>query len=152
MSKRLKYLYEVVMNYDGDECFIWPFSKNGGYGAISVNKRPGGVSRIVCIEAHGQPPTPRHEAAHSCGKGHLGCVAKRHLSWKTPKENWADRYVHGTDNSGDRNGRAKLRTADVIQIKALPKDIIVARVAKDYGVSNSAIFDILKGRKWTHLK
>ncbi|MBZ9922605.1 hypothetical protein LB579_33660, partial [Mesorhizobium sp. BR1-1-7] len=23
------------------------------------------------------------QAAHSCGKGHLGCAAKRHLSWKT---------------------------------------------------------------------
>ncbi|WP_292637037.1 hypothetical protein [Mesorhizobium sp.] len=50
------------------------------------------VSRLVCEEVHGPPPSPDHEAAHSCDNGDLGCATKRHLSWKTPKENTADKF------------------------------------------------------------
>lgn len=91
-----RYFREVVMAYDGDECRAWPLAKDPqGYGRFGGKH----VHRRVCEEANGPAPTPKHEAAHSCGGGHLACCTKRHLSWKTPKENQADRIIHGTSSS-----------------------------------------------------
>lgn len=83
-----------------DECIEWPFRCSGGYGHVS-RRVPGApsASRVVCYMVYGAPPTRKHQAAHSCGKGHKGCVNWRHLSWKTPRENEADKLLHGTDRA-----------------------------------------------------
>ncbi|RWO34773.1 MAG: hypothetical protein EOS10_00270 [Mesorhizobium sp.] len=87
-----RYYREVVLTYEGDECIPWPYVVSfGGYGRMKKDGTMQFVHRLVCAEVNGPPPTPDHEAAHSCGKGHLACVTKRHLSWKTPKENCAER-------------------------------------------------------------
>jgi len=92
-----RYFQDVVLSYEGNECLIWPFARNAkGYGIM----RGGIVSRIVCERANGPPPTPEHQAAHSCGKGHEACCTKRHLSWKTQTENNADKLIHGTSRRG----------------------------------------------------
>jgi hypothetical protein len=67
------------IGYDGDECLTWPYSldKKTGHGSVNVNRKIEDPSRLMCAFAHGEPPTPRHEAAHSCGKGHKGCVNPR---------------------------------------------------------------------------
>lgn len=93
------FLVNVALPYAGDDCLIWPYSRNAsGYGTMFA---AGGettiVSRTVCEMAHGLAPTPIHQAAHSCGKGHEGCISPRHLSWKTPTENSADKVMHGTN-------------------------------------------------------
>lgn len=76
-----RFYRETVLTYEGDECLIWPFSKSdGGYGLLKTNGQHRRVSNLVCREFRGSPPTPKHEAAHSCGHGHLGCVTKRHMS------------------------------------------------------------------------
>lgn len=94
---RLDYYNNVVVNYEGDDCLTWPFPTNSnGYGALTINKKYFIVSRLLCTKVYGDPPTRAHQAAHSCGKGHLGCVAKSHLRWATPAENQADRIIHGT--------------------------------------------------------
>ena len=93
----MRYFREVVLAYDGNECQTWPYARSDrGYGQVYQDGRVEYVHRMVCEERHGPPPTPKHDAAHSCGKGHEGCVTKRHLSWKTHKENMADAIEHGT--------------------------------------------------------
>lgn len=91
-----RFYREVVLPYEGDECIAWPFSRtSSGYGKIYLGGQHLIVSRLSCEEANGAPPTPEHQAAHSCGNGHLGCVTKRHLSWKTSLGNAADKKHHG---------------------------------------------------------
>lgn len=105
-AKALKYLLEVVLAYEGDNCFTWQLSRDkNGYGILTK----GGVKwahRVVCKEVNGSPPTPRHQAAHSCGKGHVHRVNKRHLRWATPKENSADKAIHGTANGREPRSAA----------------------------------------------
>lgn len=101
------YLRDVVMAYGGNDCIFWPLSK--GRAMMTRDGRHTTVARIVCEEYRGPPPTPDYEAAHSCGKGHEGCVAKGHLSWKTPVENAADKHLHGTMARGESHGRTKLK-------------------------------------------
>lgn len=89
------------VNYDIDECLPWPFSRYpNGRGQHCHHKFGPLASRVMCFEAHGPPPTLKHEAAHICGKGHEGCVNPKHLVWKTKKENEADKIKHGTVNNG----------------------------------------------------
>lgn len=93
----MRYFREVVVGYTGDDCLLWPFSKsNKGYGTINHDGRNLTVSRFLCAEVNGPPPTPDHVAAHSCGRGHTGCVNPRHLRWATRTENEADKIIHGT--------------------------------------------------------
>lgn len=87
-----RYLRENILTYDGNDCLFWPFNDSDGYGRMMKDGKCRRVSRLVCEEVHGPPPSPDHEAAHSCDNGDLGCATKRHLSWKTPKENTADKF------------------------------------------------------------
>jgi len=135
----------------GDECLSWPFGKfSTGYGLL--NLPDGGAivaSRQMCIERHGKPLDSKMQAAHSCGKGHEGCVNPRHLSWKTRKENESDKDIHGTKNHGSRNGRAKIDEATAKAIKYSPISHVAA--AAKFGVSLPTIYDIRTGRSWSYL-
>lgn len=136
-------------NHQSDECLVWPYSKfQNGYGKIRLN---GGIkiaSRMMCIEAHGEPPTPLHQAAHSCGSGNLGCVNPRHLRWATVRENQSDRTEHGRDLRGEQNGSSKLTAAQVRRIRKLRGVVRQSDLAAQFGVSQSAIAAIHVGRTW----
>ncbi len=98
-----RYYQNVVLAYDGSECLFWPFSRTkAGYGNMQYEGSARLVHRRVCEEVNGPPPTPKHEAAHSCGNGHLACVTKLHLDWKTHAGNMADMAAHGRSNLGRR--------------------------------------------------
>lgn len=150
-----EWIDDVALRYEGDDCLIWPFSRNNkGYGQIRQNGRTEIVSRLVCIEVNGPPPTTDHEAAHSCGKGHLGCVTKRHLSWKTAKENKADDLMHGTRSIGVRNGRAKLSQREVLEIRRICADGLSSQgdIARQFGVTQTAVSRVHKRQRWAHIQ
>lgn len=90
--------YEVsVRSFVGQDCLIWPYGRSvSGYGLAVVDGKGRYVHRLACAHINGPPPTPKHQAAHSCGNGHLGCCNPRHLRWATTKENSKDRELHGT--------------------------------------------------------
>jgi hypothetical protein len=95
-----RYLDEVVLKFDGEECLLWPYSKNGvGYGQIRQGSAKLLVHRIACEDANGPAPSDLHEAAHNCGFGHAGCCNPTHLRWATRTENRADIKAHGSSRS-----------------------------------------------------
>lgn len=148
-----KYFYEVVLAYDGDDCLIWPFHRDhGGYGKLWIDRRQQQAPRRACEEVKGPPPTPKHEAAHSCGKGHEGCVNPRHLSWKTPTDNAADRIIHGTVARGERHGKAKITEDQARSIISLHGSLDPRTIAQHFGISRNAVYSIISGRNWTHIE
>lgn len=149
----MRYFREVVLTYDGDQCLTWPFSRNdSGYGKLRVDGRDHRVTRLVCEHINGPAPSPLHEAAHSCGRGHGGCVAKRHLSWKTPKENQADKLIHDTHRRGERQPRSKLTERDVHEIRATKGKVSQREIAAKFGVNQTTISHIHAGRIWAWLE
>lgn len=148
-----RHLQDVVIPYTGNDCLRWPFGNNGrGYGVYHVNRKAVGVHVVVCGAVHGPAPTPEHEAAHSCGNGHLLCCTPRHLRWATSKENHADKKLHGTDGSGEKNGASKLQAQDVQKIRSLIGLEPQWKIAEQFGVCQMSISHIATGRSWGWLK
>lgn len=152
-----KFYQEVVLTdtrgHD-DECLIWPFGRGSRHGYATMRNPSGSelVHRRLCEEVHGEPPTPDHEAAHSCNRGKFGCVTQGHLRWATHKENMDDKLIHGTHNRGARNWRAKLTEADIPMVRSLLGTDTYAAIGEKFGVSASTIWQIDKGNSWAWLQ
>lgn len=140
---------EKHISHSGLECLPYPFQRDrAGYGLLNLPGMSQGAARYMCRRAHGEPPSPAHQAAHSCGKGHEGCTNPKHLSWKTPPANQADRLIHGTHIRGPRNPGVKLTETAVRQIRGLKGVLSQSKLAKQFGVTRFAIHAIHTGKKW----
>lgn len=124
------------VDYKGDDCLIWPLDRTIGYGSLSFNGKIYIAHRFMCKLAHGESPTPKHQATHTCGRGEEGCCNPRHLEWKTNGENQLDRRKHGTTNAV-RIGR--LTETDVAQMVALRPEKTEIELARMFGVTRSTV-------------
>lgn len=151
-GKVREYFQNVVLTHEGDECFFWPHGVDQhGYGRIHHNNRMYPVHRLVCEIIEGPPPSPKHEAAHNCGNGRLGCVNKRHMRWATPAENSADKVTHGTHNRGENHYRSRLTEDDVRSIRAMEGKVDERDIAVEYNVSRGCISRIMRRGTWRHI-
>lgn len=137
-------------SHSAEECLKWPFrSVQDGRGIVLFQGQLWSASRLMCKLAHGDPPSPKHEAAHSCGRAHDGCVNPKHLRWATKGENEADKVLHGTSNRGIRNGSAKLSESDVLGITLrLDRRETQQAIADDLGIAQSVVSAINRGEIW----
>lgn len=148
---------EEHRDHDADACLIWPFARSStGYGVTTAKGRYALAHRVLCEARHGPSPSRNHEAAHSCGKGHEGCVNPRHLRWATKSENCFDAVAHGTSpgfsNRGEGHGMAKLTEADVLDIRhRRANGETAASLAKEFRVHSSCISRATHGPTWSHV-
>lgn len=147
-----KFFEETVLKYVGDDCLSWPYSKFRGYGQVWHHGRVRLVPRIACEIVNGPPPSPAHEAAHTCGQGHMSCCNPRHLAWKTKLENEADKLVHGTVTIGSRNGRAILSEETVEDIRRKSERLSTPVLAAEFGISARHVRKIVTGVLWKSRK
>ena len=59
-------------------------------------------------------------------------------------------HTHPESRRGEANGRARLRTRDVVDIRRM-QGIAQRRIAKIYGISKSQVGNILRGESWNHV-
>lgn len=131
-------------SYDGDGCLIWPFARlKNGYGTLAYLGDCHYAHRFMCELVNGPPPSPLHETAHSCGKGHEGCAHPKHLSWKTKSGNMLDSKRHGTHIRSRRN---RLKPEQVAHIRALKGTMTQAEIAGMFKISEPTVRDIYLGR------
>ena len=149
----LQFLNETVLRFKEDCCLKWPFGRAGGkYAAIYLDGKKYLTHRVVCEMVHGPAPSRRHQAAHSCGKGHEACVNPLHLSWKLPTENAQDKVIHGTIVRGERHPQAKLTEEDVRAIRSLIGTDTQKKIAKKLGVSYRQVAHVATGYCWSWLE
>lgn len=145
-SKTHKWLADHVA-YAGAGCLTWPFGLSRGYGHLGFDGKTRKAHRVMCELAHGPAPSLKHETAHSCGKGHEGCVNPRHLSWKTRTANQRDRCRHGT--AGPQKGpRYRLTPEDAAAIFRAMGKATVTDLAAKYKVTRSTVRQIHLGKIW----
>ncbi len=129
------------VDYDDEGCLIWPFYRDR-YGHFGHEGEHHYAHRFMCELVNGPPPTPEHQAAHSCGHGEDGCVHPKHLSWKTLGGNMLDKTVHGTNWKRVRARKLTHEQADAIRASTEKPPAL----AKQFGVSESTIRHIRAGR------
>lgn len=131
-------------------CWLWLGAANEkGYSQISLKGRAFFVHRLAFILS-GRKITPGMFVCHKCDVP--ACCNPEHLFLGTAGDN-----VHDMDRKGrDRRPRgsqlrtAKLTEQDVLEIRNA-KETNVA-LARQYGVSTTAISEARSGRKWAHVK
>jgi hypothetical protein len=129
------------VHHDRTDCLTWPFGRNKktGHGKVRFREKHMPASRAMCILAHGEPPTPKHQAAHECGKAHEGCVNPCHLRWALPYQNHQDYLKHGT--------KRILSLAQKDEILELVKTMTQSQIAKRFGFAQSSISHFLSGKR-----
>lgn len=107
--------------------------------------------RLVCEAFHGPSPSPLHVVAHF--DGNRDNNRADNLRWATTKENHGDRYGHGTNPAGSRNGRAQLHERAVLEIRDLWQHgkMTVSEIASVYGVYPTTIHKVVNYETWKHV-
>lgn len=153
-NRPLKWAALLYLHQD-DACLIWPFGrdKRGKPYSIWASNKAHLTARFICKMVNGPPPTPNHQAAHSCGRANDGCVNPKHLRWATPTENNRDKELHGTKLYGEKNPKAKLTAEQVLEIRrrAAAKEQTEDEMAAEFGVSHQLIYFIKTRRVWKHI-
>lgn len=141
-----------ILKSETDECILWPKAplQQSGYGRITINGKSQPIHRVICQLAHGDPPSPDHQAAHNCGV--RLCINPRHLRWSTAKDNIADRVLHGTDWRGEKHPNALLTDDLVREIRSLRGELKRSEIARRLNISIHVVKDVLYGRSWKHIK
>lgn len=113
--------------------------------------------RMIAIAKHGPPPAPLMEADHVDGNKFNNTPAN--LQWVKRSENQRRAYglglkkpsaiigQPGSSNHQSRLGDDQVRLIHRDGVRGVP----AAELAKAYGVSTNAIYNILAGRRWKHI-
>jgi hypothetical protein len=142
-------------------CWEWTGVKhNAGYGQFSRHSKLVLAHRYVMGE-------PALCVLHKCD--HRLCCNPDHLFLGTRTDNAADRTAKGRSARGDANGsrtrpenrpkgsshgRSKLTEEEVREIRLIlaTGEYEQPHIARAYGVSRTAIYEIHTRRKWGHLE
>lgn len=138
-----------ALAYEGDKCRLWPMSTDRhGYGCFGYLGKHYYAHQYICEAVNGPRPSPKHQAAHSCGRGHEGCCTPRHLSWKTNAENQLDRRRHGTEKTNRFGCRTRRTPQQNDEIRRAIGSDTVTNLAKRFGVSRRTIERIRAGAQF----
>ncbi len=121
-----------------------------------VGLHKNGVSNIrlvhrVVLETFIGPPPDKTMACHRDGNRRNNRL--ENLYWGTSQENQQDRIKHGTDSRGEKSGRSKLTTWQVMQIKGMVKsgEFSYLEIGRIFRVSSATVSSIVNGRTWSHI-
>lgn len=144
-----------LVEQETDECIDWPgATSKTGYGHYKLGGRTVMVHEEALRRRIPKPEEGRQwNAAHSKGCARK-CLNYRHLAWKTPKENQADRIRDNTHSRGTACVTAKLTEDQVREIRRLYSTGTHTQEAlgRMYGVTQYQISTIVRRKAWSWLE
>lgn len=134
-------------------CWIWTGNiKDNGYGQLIVNKKMK-LAHRVSYELYKTTIPDKMEVCHSCDN--RVCVNPSHLWLGTHRDNMKDMSLKGRTSGakGIKHYSAKLTEEQVREIRDKYNifKIKLSVLAKEYGVSDVNIFNIVKYKIWKHI-
>lgn len=126
-----------------DECWNWIRCKMPyGYGKFGINNKTQMAHRVSYELANGPIPKGLF-VCHTCDNPR--CVNPAHLFVGTHADNMRDMTGKRRQTIGERNAMAKLTSAEVAEIRSrcVGHRGEQVRIAREFGVSNSTICNIV---------
>jgi len=128
----------------------------GRYAQVTLcrdgHKRAKSVHDLVLTAFVGPRPSGC-EAAHNDGKSRHNWASN--LSWKTHRDNVADKIAHGTHQIGERNPCARLTQSCVAAIRRdyrkRSRATGAPALGRHYGVAPSTILAVIHGVNWSQI-
>lgn len=134
-------------------CLEWPGRKLKGkfnYGIITKENDKGSEpfrAHRISYEIHKGPIPNGKVIMHTCDNP--PCVNPLHLFPGTRGQNNRDSKEKGRNARGERQGRSKLKSKDVVEIRLSTKPQYI--LATKFGVNQGAISKIKKRKSWRHV-
>lgn len=138
-------------------CWEWQRALTGGdrthrYAMVHYDERVRHVNRIT-FEKQGNVLTPKIHVRHKCD--HSKCVNPNHLELGSHQDNVDDMVQRGRQAKGTDNGRVKLTSEQVLEIREKYKDKSKStsqrELAREYGVHQTLIGFIVREEIWKHI-
>jgi len=138
-------------------CWLWEGAifKRTGYGQMRMNKKIFLAHRIAW-ELH-RGPIPQGEGYHGICVCHRCdnpfCVNPDHLFLGTHTDNMQDKANKGRTRPGDKGSKCHLSSLTEEQVLSIRKETgrTYTDIAKDYGVTRTAISSIIRRKQWKHI-
>jgi len=128
-------------------CWLWDGGgKDDGYSQIKIKQKAVYVHRFAYERECGPIPSGML-VCHSCDV--RCCVNPDHLFLGTHADNHADMDRKGRQSKGGKVHTAKLLPEQVWEIRRSTKSS--RALAREYGVGQRSILDILQQKSWKHL-
>lgn len=106
--------------------------------------------RLVAFAFLGAPKIQGDEVAHIDGNPRNNHYSN--LSWKSHRENEADKVAHGTSSRGSRNGMAKLTESAVLAMREQRSSgKTLSEIARSFGVAFQTVSKVTNGDRWRHV-
>lgn len=145
---RYQLLIDTLESVTSDECMIWPYAVDGhGYGQLTRGNTRVLVHRIAFHFAYGHWPVP--VGRHTCDTPR--CFNPLHIVEGTMKQNSEDMVDRRRNRFGERHYQAKLTSEQVVAIRTAASHSYfngTKKLAIQYGVSEGAIYHVLKLNTW----
>lgn len=135
-------------------CWEWRghISKENRYGKIRVDGRKIAAHRFSYMLHFGEIPNGIY-VCHKCDNPK--CVRPDHLFLGTPLDNRLDmiKKNRARYSYGENHGMSKITDQDVFEIRSKyrPRKYSMRKLAKEYGISQPAIRDIINREHWKHI-
>lgn len=140
---------EIRWVSEGDCWRCTSHALRGGYPVARRNGATKSIARLIVIRRLGEIPTDI-VSRHTCD--HRWCIRPDHIIHGSQKDNAADRESQSgwRDRSRERNGNAKLTTAQVNEIRslALSGRKLQKEIAAQFGIKRAYVAQIKSGKTW----
>lgn len=139
------------MNWEDVPCKLWTGATHPkGYGARRYKGETWTAHKAAWDEHNGPVPEGLN-VLHRCDV--RNCYEITHLFLGTQADNIADMVAKGRQAKGSRNGHAKLTEEKVREIRTRCAARVQTQrsIAREYGVTEQTISDIVHRRKWAHI-
>lgn len=152
MTEKERQRFWSKVQFTANGCWLWTGSTDkDGYGEYRLKEggRMFKAHHLAYEDLIGPIPSGKC-VCHNCDN--RACVQPEHFFIGTQTDNHADMCAKGRQPRGETHGNRKLTESEILNIRLLKQQGVPQRaIAKWFHVTESAISNIIKRKRWKHI-